>query len=617
MNQQYRSTTQSGVTQHPHAAVSRNGDVLLTIPQEDAVVATLNAIEHHAALVTITAESGAGKTVVADAIADGLRERGMAAVRVRRPPRPTRMALLAQLAASLEIDPNLLARAPDPAAARLVGNARPGLPLAFILDDADFWPLEAVQSFALLTGGRPAGEQGRGSLHAILLGSAQLRAQIQASARDALFLTIPPLTLRQAREYIARRFAMHGGIRRRMSLLAVDEVLLRAGGNPRRIDHLTDDCLALAGVERGRLVTPATVHFATRAARLALFVRLRGAMPVLLAGAAGTALAVAGLVLGLGGPSRVNSPAPGAGLIGTLSPPAIQAPADSVPAAPPSSPLDASSQGAAPSNGTGTPSPIPTPSVGDQALTSPSIPRADPFATPISPVTTLPVPDGSGSNAPALAALPLPPGMMAMSALSLVAAPGAASVTAPVPRPIGSRIELAIPDVAPARIPPMPASPDIQVLAASNADPRSSIEQPTEGSVGDVSPPPLPPARLSSRQARGYDGPVLMHRAVGGETMSRLLVRIFGRNDAAAQALFRTLNPGIDSPGPWPRGVVVAVPVGLRRNRSSQPRLAPEPGPEARDNPVGETRSSLPYFCRSISPQNSAENDYTRQVCGR
>lgn len=214
-------------------------------------------------------------------------------------------------------------------------------------------------------------------------------------------------------------------------------------------------------------------------------------------------------------------------------------------------------------------------------------------------------------------ALAAPPGTMPMPASPLVPALAAASVTAPVPRVIGSGIELAIPDAAPAGVPPVPASPGIQVLAALDAHLGPSIAPLPEVSVGEVPLPPLPPARPDPRQARGYDGPVLMHRAVGGETMSRLLVRIYGRDNAGAESLFRTLNPGIDGPGPWPRGVVVAVPVGIRRTRPSQPRLASEPGPEERDNPVGDTRSLLPYFCRSISPQNGAEDNYTRQVCGR
>lgn len=510
-------------------------------------------------------------------------------------------------------------------------------------------------------------------------------------------LRIPPLTLRQGEEYLAHRFAVAGGsLERTVSAAAAREIVVRCAGNPGRIDQLAEDCLVLAASQRRRMVTPAVVRAACEpsarhgARRLGPVVcALLGATGGVLAAGAGLGLAVHAWTPAIPASSdgtplgHVVAPLPtatpaapgaslfaGAGRFGT--PPSIDAaPAtQGVADRPEGSPGfgQAGPHPAAPS----TPSPVPavhTALAPVPVVPPPApVPFLDPpaalrFAAPeradvtAQPLLLDPVPVAPALAAPdALPRVDVP--LLALAPPVVVQAEGSAEVadlevpalSLPAAPPVQPRIAQASGTSAPGTSAPQAVGEVAQAGTAqagvAQADaPASRGEAPPPGEP-HVSPLPAAalPAVARSPQAGvpqagvpmavpHYDGAVMMHSARVRDTASVLLRRVWGRDDAVAEALFRSLNPLIDAQGPWPAGTTVAVPqrtrgargdtAPLARPRVEQVKLPTPPSvpylrPDAiHDNPAGQVQSSVPYFCRSISPQNGAEAAYTRQVCGR
>ncbi len=484
-------------------------------------------------------------------------------------------------------------------------------------------------------------------------------------------LRIPPLTPRQGREYLAHRFAAAGAsLERTLSAAAVGEILARCGGNPGRIDRLVDDCLALTARRRRRMVTPAVVRAARqpiprRSGRLSspVICALLGATGGVLAAGAGLGLAahdwtpafLAPSDGGAAGPAGASLPAAtpegpdaalfaGAGRFGTPSSldsaPAPHGAADR-PAGPPGL-VAAVPQPAAP--------PPPAPPARIALAPVPVVPRPVPATLPALPV----VPRIAAPEMAAVTARPLPldpapvaPALATPDAPPRLAAPLLASAAPVVIRAGGSA---GVPDLAPPVLPlpaAWPAQPRIAEAPAASA-PRAVADAAQAGApVSGAAVPPsgeplaspssaaVPPAATGSPKAAvpRYDGAVVLHAARARDTASVLLRRIWGQDDAMVEALFRSLNPAIDARGPWPAGTMVTVPQRTRRTRGDAAPLArprteqarvelptppAPPRPDAiRDNPAGQVQSSVPYFCRSILPQNGAEDAYTRQVCGR
>lgn len=687
----------------PPFAVPVRGDLLLTIPQEDALSGALNAIGRGVGLVLIAGEAGSGRTLVADALADSLQARGMAVDQIAQIGGPGGGALLARIAPLLGIAPGRLAPAlaalvaatrdggPDGASAardaarglaagqvrpgvgtvhavtgvidrdrpgrvpdgrRLAAEARPARALAVVVDDAGTWPDEDLLLLVSLAGLRVGDAP---LLRAVLIGDAAL-AQRVATLRgaaaettgaagsgqdgsDAVSLRIPPLTLRQGEEYLAHRIAAAGGsLQRTMSPGAIEEILLRCGGNPGRIDRLADDCLAITARRRRRTVTAAAVRTARQAPRQ----RRRLSVPVAYAllGVVGGAIAAGtGVALALHGWSQPGS---GAGEAPVRGDPALFAGAGRF---------------GAPDPATLPPAPaprvLPQPYVPDYpaqgfagAAPRPALPPAPPTRLALAPAPVAPLVPGVGVPSwPAVPQLPVAvpstirtPGLAVVAGAALPVLPPAPSL----PHAPGPAAEAEVPAASAIVAPPLGA----EVPATQDAAPASAPAPPRATTATPLPMPPDLPARMPaaavpppapSRQAPSgpRDGLVVMHVARGHDTTATLLRRIWGADDPTARALFRSLNPGIDAQGPWPSGTVVTVPQRLRGQRSSAPTVLPEPPlvphatrarePQAprsredavRDNPAGQQQSGAPYFCRSILPQNGAEDAYTRQVCGR
>ncbi len=694
----------------PPFAVPVRGDLLLTIPQEDALSGALNAIGRGVGLVLIAGEAGSGRTLVADALADSLHARDMTVDQIAQLGGPGGGALLARVAPLLGIEPGRLA----PALAALVASTRDGGPdlapetrdaaarglaagragagfgavhaatgvidrdrparapdgrrlaaaearqaraLAVVVDDAGTWPDEDLLLLVSLAGLRVGDSP---LLRAVLIGDAAL-AQRVATLRgaaagttgapgtgqdgsDAVSLRIPPLTLRQGEEYLAHRIAAAGGsLQRTMSPGAIEEILLRCGGNPGRIDRLADDCLAIAARRRRRTVTATMVRTARQAPRQ----RRRLSMPVayaLLGMAGGGIAAGTGVALALRGWSQPASRAgdaadrgnpalfAGAGRFGAPGP-AILAPAPAPRVEPQPYVPDYPAQGFARVVPRPAQPPVP-PLALAPAPVAPLLPGVGMPSWPAVPPLPVAVPSTIGTPGfAAVAGAPLPvlppepaplPAQGPLSAQDLATeaeAPAAPAIVVPAPRAgtAPARDAASDPGPAPSRAAgatPLPVPPDPPVRVPAVAAP--------------------PPAPVRPAPSGPRDGLVVTHVARGHDTTARLLRRIWGADDPTARALFRSLNPGIDAQGPWPSGTVVTVPQRLRDQRSSDPTVLPEP-PRARevprakalqavpppreeavrDNPAGQQRSGVPYFCRSILPQNGAEDAYTRQVCGR
>ena len=727
----------------PPFAAPAGGDLLLTVPQEDALSATLNAVGGGAGLVLIAGDAGSGRTLVADALAAALRARGLVVDQIARLGGLGGGALLARLAPALGIAPGRLApllaafaatsqeagqeagqadaeardaAAPGLAAGRggsgdgagggdagvidrgragagraagaapaagqalgeLAGEARPRGALAVVVDDAGTWPEADLLLLASMAGLRLGGAP---LLQAVLIGDAALERRgavlREAAARDggpqAVSLRIPPLSLRQGEEYLASRFAAAGGsLQRTMSQGAIDEILLRCGGNPGRIDQLADDCLAITARRRRRYVTSTVVRTARQVPRGGRTLSGPGAY-VLLAAAGCVLASTAGLALLahrwtqpvasqadasrqatgqddstlFAGAGRFSVPAPA-----TL-PPATVAPQK---AAPRPYTQDYPAQGFAPAR-----PPVavpPPPSRTRTALAAvppaplpdattfpapPAVPRVAASGAAVAPLATLPPPI-------ALAPVPVAPPLPAVGTPPPPAVP---SLAAAAPATIRTGGVLAVPVAVPPVLAPAPAWPQQADIAATpdvlagrppssavEAPPvRDAVQVPAPGAMAGV-PLPLPPAEparpTASRTAplavgrappARPDGPVVMHVAQRRDTAASLLRRIWGGDDATARALFVSLNPRIDAQGPWAAGTVVAVPQRRKAGAHDAAAAMPEPPrlppvmrerPETvRDNPAGQVQSGVPYFCRSILPQNGAEDAYTRQVCGR
>ncbi len=549
-------------------------------------------------------------------------------------------------------------RAAAQAGVRLAEGAQAEAALAVVVDDAGTWPTESLLVLAALARLR------RGDaplLQVVLVGDAALERRLSAMRGAAqggglsapVSLRIPPLTPRQGQEYLAHRFAAAGGsLERTVSAAAVREIVVRCDGNPGRIDQLAEDCLALAASQRRRMVTPVVVgaacepsarHGARRSGPV--ICALLGAAGGLLAAGAGLGLAVRPWTPAIPAssdaapPGHVVAPLPtatpagpgaglfaGAGQFGTPlsidAAPATHGVAGRPEGAPGFGPADP--HPAAPS----TPPPVPAvrtelapPVVPPPVLAAPATPRvAVPERTDLTaqPLLLDPVP-----VAPALAAPGVPPRvdvpLPAPAAPVVVQAEGSAGVA-----------DLESPALS------LPAAPPVQprIVQAPGASAPQAVADAAQAGAAQAG-----AAQAGSAQAGGpvavprYDGAMVMHSAKVRDTASGLLRRIWGRDDAGAEALFRSLNPSVDPQGPWPAGTMVAVPQRIRRARGDTaplarphvervefptPPLTPRARPDAiRDNPAGQVQSSVPYFCRSISPQNGAEDAYTRQVCGR
>ncbi|MGI4975890.1 MAG: hypothetical protein ACRYG6_03000 [Janthinobacterium lividum] len=689
----------------PPFAVPVRGDLLLTIPQEDALSGALNAIGRGVGLVLIAGEAGSGRTLVADALADSLQARDMTVDQIAQLGGPGGGALLARVAPLLGIEPGRLAPAlaalvaatrdggPDVApetreaaarglaagqagagfgtvhaatgvidrdrpgrvadGRRLAAEAWPARALAVVVDDAGTWPDEDLLLLVSLAGLRVGDSP---LLRAVLIGDAALAqrvAMLRGAAAgttgaagtgqdgsDAVSLRIPPLTLRQGEEYLAHRIAAAGGsLQRTMSPGAIEEILQRCGGNPGRIDRLADDCLAITARRRRRTVTATVVRTARQAPRP----RRRLSVPVAYAllGVAGGAIAAGtGVALALHGWSQPGS---GAGDVPDRGDPALFAGAGRF---------------GAPDPATLPPAPaprvLPRPYVPDYPAQgfARAVPRSasPPARLALAPAPVAPLLPGVGMPSwPAVPPLPVAvPSTIRTPGLAVVA--GAALPVLPSEPALLPAQGLA----AEAELPPAPAASAIVVppLRAGSAPTRDAAPAPgpapsraTTATPLPVPPdPPVrlpavavpPPAPVRPAPSGPRDGLVVTHVARGHDTTATLLRRIWGADDPTARALFRSLNPGIDAQGPWPSGTVVAVPQRLRGQRSSAPTVLPEPPPRVaeaprarefqaprsreeavRDNPAGQQRSGVPYFCRSILPQNGAEDAYTRQVCGR
>jgi len=495
-----------------------------------------------------------------------------------------------------------------------------------------------------------------------------------------LSLRIPPLTLRQSQDYLAHRFAAAGGsLERTMSAAAVGEILVRCGGNPGRIDQLADDCLALTAKRRSRIVTPAVVRAAREPARRRRTL-LSSPVVCALLGATGGALAAgAGLGLALHAWMSATS-APGGGLQGggdaappaaaatagrdgvlfagagrfgtpsspdTVSRPDAARPPMAAPTLVPAVPLPATPSLRSVPAPPGLPvraAPAPVPAIPAPNPTTFPVPPVAPrvaatgvAATPASPVLLEPVP-----VAPPLAAADTPPRLAAPLVASAAPAPIRAGAVSGIP---GVALPVLPPAAAWPAQPRIPEAPPRPASGVATAAPRAAASVPhdTASLAGEPlplpSPAPVPPAAMRLPETAGpaaatpphYDGAVVMHVARARDTAAQLLRRIWGQSDAYVEALFRSLNPTIDGQGPWPAGTMITVPQRVRRKppgeaarsqtmeaRLPAPPSVPPVRPDAvRDNPAGQVQSSVPYFCRSISPQNGAEDAYTRQVCAR
>ena len=722
-------------------------DLLLTIPQEDAVSAALNALGRGTALVLVTGESGSGRTLVAEVLADALRGRNLVVDEIAQLGGLGGTALLRRLAPLLRTAPEWLApmlaavaseasaAVPDaakpdvhapglatprhhraapqyaakgarpPAAsemepsgpyasrldasgpavlhetaqasARLVGSAQAEAPLAVIVDDAGTWPIGSLLLLASLAC-LPARDGPL--LQVVLIGDAGLerrlvplhRAGSAGGSTAPVSLRIPPLTIRQGQEYLAHRFAAAGGrLERTMSAAAVGEILVRCGGNPGRIDRLTDDCLALTARRRRRIVTPAVVRAvrqpsARRSARLSgpTIYALLGASGGVLAAGAGLGLAVhawtldrptlfgslptrrttalsslavsanpdAALLLeasrfGALSPADTASATHGAAdrpvaapvLVPTVPPSAV--PPSSIPSAP--SPALPVRSAPAPAASPPAPAPLPAWPVTPRVASNLTTVTAQPLLLdPVPPPPILAAPD---ALPPVVLPLPAPAVPTVVQTGDSAGLPDSASpvLSPPAVWPVPSRIVEAPADAAPRAV---VDAPQAGVPQAGAPTPRG-VALPFDAPLAS-SPPTLPSVTVHAPQVAvpHYAESVVMHVARGRDTTSVLLRRIWGQDDATAEALFRSLNPTIDGQGPWPAGTIVTVPHRTRREaalparpRVEQARLPVSPVPQPhviQDNPAGQVQSALPYFCRSILPHNGAEDAYTRQVCG-
>ncbi len=698
----------------PPFAAPAGGDLLLTVPQEDALSAALNALGRGSGLVVIGGDAGSGRTLVADALADALRARGLVVDQIARLGGPGGSALLARLAPLLGIAPSRLApvlaalaptlrdaghpggladargaaarglasgrgssgdarqagagvidgarpdRAPIQGVARAAGqpggraagDARPGPALAVVVDDAGTWPEADLLLLASLAGLRLGDAP---LLQAVLIGDASLEWRMPAlretAARpagsgdggsEAVSLRIPPLTRHQGEEYLSHRFAAAGGsLQRTMSPGAIDEILLRCGGNPGRIDQLADDCLAITARRRRRYVTSTVVRTARQPPRARrrlpgpLACTLLGAAGGLLAAGAGVVLAVHGLapaVPGQAGASRQGDAALFAGTgrfaVPVIPPPAAMA---AVRAAPLPYTQDYPAQGFAPP-----PPPVvvpPAPPARVAVVPPISEPGAATFpAGPVAPRVAAATAEVAPPPLLVPRMVPLP-GPLAPS--SVVAdAPPALPTPPPWPAQAGPAAGPAVPrspeTAAVTGGPEGPGASPARDTAAAASTPAEAMTVASLPLPGEASGAPLDSVGRAP-PAGHRDGPVVMHVARPRDTTVSLLRRIWGGDDQTARTLFRSLNPGIDAQGPWPAGTVIAVPLRLRARTAGvvanpvPPRLVPPrpvpvsrpPREVARDNPAGQVQSGVPYFCRSIVPQNGAEDDYIRQVCGR
>ncbi len=565
-------------------------------------------------------------------------------------------------------------RAAAHAGARLAEGAQTEAALAVVVDDAGTWPTESLLVLLSLARLR------RGDaplLQVVLVGDAALERRL-AAMRGAgqgggpsapVSLRIPPLTLRQGQEYLAHRFAAAGGsLERTVSAAAAREIVVRCAGNPGRIDQLAEDCLVLAAGQRRRMVTPAVVRAACepsarRGARRSgpVICALLGATGGVLAAGAGLGLAMHAWTPAIPASSDAAPPGPGASLFagaGQFGTPlstdavthgAADRPAGSaglVPAVP---------HPAAPS----TPSPVPA--ARTVLAPVPVVPPPAPVLFPDPPaVPRVAVPEEADVTAQPLLLDPVPVApprvdvpLLTQAAPVVVQAEGSAgaadlevpALSLPAAPPVQPRSAQAPGASAPQAV--------AETAQAETAQAGASVSRGEAPPSGEPRVSPLsaaaPPAVVRSPQAGvpqagvpqagmpvavpQYDGAVVMHSARVRDTASVLLRRIWGHDDAVAEALFRSLNPSVDAQGPWPAGTMVTVPQRTRRARGDtapppRPRMervefpAPPSAPRPRsdaiyDNPAGQVQSSVPYFCRSISPQNGAEDAYTRQVCGR
>lgn len=620
----------------PPFAAPVGGDLLLTVPQENVLSATLAAFGRGSGLVLIAGDAGSGRTLLADAITDSLCARGLVVDQIAQTGGLGSGALLARLVPRLGIARERLApvltalaatargvgqdgagprgtlaagwgdagnagwsdaavidrewsgAAPDPGPAGTGrASAQQASALAVVVDDAGTWSEADLLLLASLAG---LGIREAPLLQAVLIGDAALERQFGALCEavdregggEAVSLRISPLTLRQGEEYLAQRFAAAGGsLQRTMSPGAVGEILLRCGGNPGRIDQLADDCLAVTARRRRRYVTATVVRTARQVPRTRR--RLSGPAAYALLGAAGGVLAAgAGVALLLSGWTR-PLPAPsrddaalfaGTGRFAAPVPPPASVAA--LPAAPRPYTWDYPAQGFART--------VP-PLVVEPQLQVPQ-PRA--LQPPVALAAAPPAPVSQATTFPDAPALPgIVPAEVEAAAVSIVLLPILSPRVTLVPAPVAPLLAAAEPPPLLATLPVLPPVPDwpaqVEIAVAPDNAPGQGVPSSARGL-----------STTEATQAHAADAPALP-----------VPLRL---------GLAPRVSPAIQPPTARRDGPVV---MHVARRRDTASSLLRVKGEVMHDNPAGQAPSDVPYFCRSISPQNGAEEAYTRQVCGR
>ena len=212
-----------------------------------------DATELRGGLSLITGEIGCGKTMLAQALADGLADSPCDVIALPYP-KVTPTQMLAAVARGIGIDPPPRGKLEIIMAlgVRLAGLHREGRRPVLVVDEAQLASPSLLEEIRLLTNYEDRQDK---HLHVVLLGQPELRDRVrkrpQIDQRVSLRFHVEPMESDDVRGYVEHRLRVAGWAGGELFTADAMAVLAaRSGGVPRRVNTLATQALFVGAMRR-------------------------------------------------------------------------------------------------------------------------------------------------------------------------------------------------------------------------------------------------------------------------------------------------------------------------------------------------------------------------------